>query len=72
VNDGTRMERQLYLACKQGYVLCLRMPNDYLRLRNQATLCALRNAIATFEERSEEDVQNDFEYLAAQMNAREA
>lgn len=58
------MTKRLYEACKSGYLLALQMPHDALRLRNQAILCQLRDAIAAYEKRSERDVQEEYEERA--------
>jgi hypothetical protein len=59
----------MYEALEAGYMLALRMPFDSLRIRNQAALCAMRDALAAATGRTSEDVQNDFEARAARAQA---
>lgn len=56
---------QLLEALEAAYMLALQMPHDALRIRSQAELCAMRNAIAAATGREAEEVQNDFEARAA-------
>ena len=54
-------------ALEAGYLLALQMPHDALRVRNQTTLCLLRDAIAEGSGRDSQEVQESFEEMALKM-----
>jgi hypothetical protein len=58
------MSDKLYQACKAGYVLALQIPFDAKRARSQETLCLLRDAIAEYEQREPQAVQEEHEEIA--------
>lgn len=51
-------------ALRAGYLFALQMPHNVVRIRGQGTLAQMRDAIAAFEQREPEEVQNEFEELA--------
>lgn len=51
-------------ALRAGYLFALQTPHNVVRIRNQQTLCLLRDSIAELEGRDPEEVQNEFEELA--------
>lgn len=52
---------ELLVAAEAAYLLALQIsPVSMLRIKNQATLAALRNVIASATGRDDEAVQNDF------------
>lgn len=54
----------IYNALRAGYLFALQMPHNVVRIRGQGTLAQMRSAIAAYEGRSDEEVQNEFEELA--------
>jgi len=57
-------------ALELAYVALLRTPITVLRVESQGALCALRNAIAFETNRDEEEVQNDYEARANELNMK--
>jgi hypothetical protein len=47
-----------------GYLLALQLPDSALRIRNQRALCQMRDAIAKFENRDQQAVQEEYEERA--------
>lgn len=58
------MEIRFYRACKVAYHHLLQTPHDGLRAKNQTTLCLLRDAIAEYEQRDAQTVQDEHEEAA--------
>lgn len=55
---------KMLATIKAAYLLALQIPHGALRLKNQATLCELRDAIALATGENEEDIQDEYESLA--------
>lgn len=55
------------VALERAYLLLLQMPDTALRLRNQETLCHVRDAIAQESGLPAQEVQESFESMAVQM-----
>lgn len=57
-------KQELYLALRTAYVMALKLPHDEFRLRHQWALCQMRNALAEYEGREAQEVQEDYEEVA--------
>ena len=55
---------ELVAALEAGYLYALGTAHDQHRMRNQAALCAMRDAICLETGRGAQDVQETFEELA--------
>lgn len=60
-------ERKALEVLLQAYVLLLQMPHGGVRARNQAVLCALRDAIVAETGHEPQEVQDSFESIALQL-----
>lgn len=54
-------------ALQQAYIEALKMPDSGVRIRNQAVLCTLRDAIAAETGEDAQTVQESFESMALQV-----
>lgn len=56
----------LLAALREGYLYALRSPVNVHRIRHQAVLCQMRDALAVAEGRTEQETQEFYEALALQ------
>ena len=56
----------LLAALREGYLYALRSPVNTHRIRHQAALCQMRDALAVAEDRTEQETQEFYEALARQ------
>ena len=54
----------IYNALRAGYLFALQMPHNVVRIRGQGTLAQMRDALAAYEQRDPEEVQNEYEEQA--------
>lgn len=60
-NDIPDDQDPIYNALRAGYRFALQMPHNVVRIKGQGALAQMRDAIAAFEGRSPEEVQNEYE-----------